>query len=300
MTANTWPGADRAPELATVRTVAALRTRVRALRERGGSVGLVPTMGALHAGHLRLVARARAACDHVVASLFVNPKQFDRPDDLARYPRDEARDAAELAAAGCHLLFAPAPEVMYPEGFATSVRVAGVTETLEGAHRPGHFEGVATVVTKLLLQVLPDVAFFGEKDYQQLLTIQQLARDLDIPVAIEGVPTVREVDGLALASRNARLTAAQRRIAPALASGLYRAAETLADGETEAAPVLDRTAAELYRAGFDAVDYLALRDAATLAPLDRADRPARLLAAAWLGQTRLIDNVPVAEAPFQL
>lgn len=278
----------------TVRTVAELRAAVQARRGAdGGRVGLVPTMGALHAGHLALVERARATCEHVVASVFVNPKQFDRADDLERYPRDEAGDARALGEAGCDVLYAPPLDAMYPADFATSVRVDGVTEALEGAHRPGHFEGVATVVTKLLLQVLPDMAFFGEKDYQQLLTIRRLASDLNIPVTIAGVQTVRESDGLALSSRNANLTAEQRRIAPALAATLRATAQRLREIGDPADPVLTEAHAALLRAGFDAVDYVALRDAESLAPLDAADRPARLLAAAWLGPTRLIDNVAV-------
>jgi len=278
----------------TVRTVAELRAALQERRRtHGGRVGLVPTMGALHAGHLALVERARATCDHVVASVFVNPKQFDRPDDLECYPRDESGDARALGRAGCDMLYAPPQDAMYPAGFATSVRVGGVTDALEGTHRPGHFEGVATVVTKLLLQALPDVAFFGEKDYQQLLTIRRLAADLDIPVAIEGVPTVREADGLALSSRNANLTVQQRRIAPALAETLRATARRLTEDGAPADALLAEGRAALLRSGFDSVDYIALCDAASLAPLDAADRPARLLAAAWLGPTRLIDNVAV-------
>jgi pantoate--beta-alanine ligase len=273
----------------TVRDADELRAAIGERRRQGGRVGLVPTMGALHAGHLRLVERARATCDHVVASIFVNPKQFDRRDDLARYPRDEAADAARLAEAGCDLLYAPHLARMYPAGFATTVRVGGVAEDLEGAHRPGHFEGVTTVVTKLLLQALPDVAFFGEKDYQQLLTIRRLVTDLDIPVAIEGVPTVREADGLALSSRNAQLTAEQRRIAPALADTLMRTARHLQEATGPTEPILQTARDHLLRAGFDAVDYVVLRDAGHFDDY----RPARLLAAAWLGHTRLIDNVPV-------
>ena len=296
MTRAAAAAAGAAPRV--VRSVAELRAAVRDRRaRRGGRVGLVPTMGALHAGHLALVERARATCDHVVASVFVNPKQFDRPDDLASYPRDEAGDARALAAAGCDLLYAPDAAAMYPEGFATTVTVAGVTETLEGAHRPGHFAGVATVVTKLLLQAQPDAAFFGEKDYQQLLTIRRLAADLDLPVTIAGVPTVREADGLALSSRNAALTAAQRRIAPALAGVLAATGRRLADASESGADAVARARAALLAAGFDAVDYVALRDAASLEPLDDADRPARLLAAAWLGATRLIDNMPVPPDP---
>ncbi|RDD63075.1 pantoate--beta-alanine ligase [Ferruginivarius sediminum] len=290
--AETNVSSEAAP-LPIVRTVGALRTRIRGFRQAGETVALVPTMGALHEGHLELAHRAGAACDRVVATLFVNPKQFDRPDDLERYPRTEARDAELLAGAGCHLLFAPPAEEVYPDGFATTVSVAGVTGSMEGAHRPGHFDGVATVVTKLLLQGLPDIAFFGEKDYQQLQTIRRMVRDLDIPVAIEGVPTVREADGLALSSRNRNLTAEQRRIAPALAKTLYDIAARLSGGGVDAGLVLDEGREALLRAGFDSVDYLELRDSANLTPLAQADRPARLLAAAWLGHTRLIDNVPV-------
>jgi len=280
---------DDGGSIPTVRDVAALREAIAARRRRGGRIGLVPTMGALHAGHLRLVERARATCDHVVASIFVNPKQFDRRDDLARYPRDEATDAARLAEAGCDLLYAPPLERMYPAGFVTTVRVGGVADDLEGEFRPGHFEGVATVVTKLLLQTLPDAAFFGEKDFQQLLTIRRLATDLDIPVAIAGVATVRESDGLALSSRNARLTPDQRRIAPALADTLTRTARHLQEATGPTEPILRTARESLLRAGFDAVDYVALRDAGHFDEY----RPARLLAAAWLGRTRLIDNVPV-------
>lgn len=281
------------PAMETVRSVADLRRCIGEFRKTGARIGLVPTMGALHEGHLALVRAARATCGRTVATLFVNPKQFDRPDDLQRYPRTEADDAAALAAEGCDLLFAPPAEEMYPPGFSTSVTVGGVTEPLEGTHRPGHFAGVATVVSKLLLQALPDEAFFGEKDYQQLQTIRRMARDLDIPVAIRGVPTVREHDGLALSSRNRQLDAGQRRIAPVLYEVLQEAAGQLADGTTSAAPVLDAGVARLTQAGFERVDYLALADAETLQPLERADRPARLLAAAWLGPVRLIDNVPV-------
>ena len=281
-------------ELEIVRTVAGLRQQVRAIRARGESVALVPTMGALHDGHLALIRHARARSTHVVASLFVNPKQFDRSDDLAAYPRDEAADRDQLAANGCDLLFAPGVEQMYPQGFSTSVNVAQVTEPLEGAHRPGHFAGVATVVTKLLLQCLPDVAAFGEKDYQQLITIQRLVRDLDIPVEIDGVPTVRETDGLALSSRNRRLSAEARARAPEIYSVLCDSAEALSAGRGSASTILAKGRARLGRAGFEAIDYLDLRAADDLTQLEQADRPARLLVAAWLDGVRLIDNVPVA------
>jgi pantoate--beta-alanine ligase len=284
---------ETASELAIVRTVPELRRRIRAMRARGESVALVPTMGALHDGHLALIRHARERCSHVVASLFVNPKQFDRPDDLAAYPRDEASDRAQLAANGCDLLFAPGVQQMYPDSFSTSVNVSQVTEPLEGAHRPGHFAGVATVVTKLLLQCLPDVAAFGEKDYQQLITIQRLVRDLDIPVEIHGVPTVREADGLALSSRNRRLSADARANAPELYGVLRDSAEALTAGGGPASTILAKGRARLGRAGFEAIDYLDLRAADDLTQLDRPDRPARLLAAAWLDGVRLIDNLPV-------
>jgi len=283
-------------DLAVARTVTDLRGQLRGLRARGESVALVPTMGALHDGHLALIRHARARCDHVVASLFVNPKQFDRPDDLAAYPRDEAGDRAQLAANGCDLLFAPGMQQMYPDGFATSVQVAHVTEPLEGAHRPGHFTGVATVVAKLLLQCLPDVAAFGEKDYQQLITIRRLVRDLDIPVEIDGVPTVREADGVALSSRNRRLGPAARARAAELYAVLRDSAQALADGRAAASTILAKGRARLGQAGFEAIDYLDLRAADDLTQLERADRPARLLAAAWLDGVRLIDNVPVGPA----
>ncbi len=280
-------------ELRVVRTVADLRRQVGIWRAGGEEVGLVPTMGALHEGHLALVGKALEENRRVVATLFVNPKQFDRPDDLARYPRGEARDQDLLQQAGADLLFAPDVDEMYPEGFATKVTVEGLTDCLCGAHRPGHFDGVATVVSKLLLQALPDRAYFGEKDYQQLQIIRRMASDVNIPVDIRGVPTVREADGLALSSRNLNLSAEQRAAAPKLAEVLGALAEELADGRTVAKPLLAEGHEALTRAGFDKVDYLDLRDARDLRALDRADRPARVFGAAWLGQTRLIDNMPV-------
>jgi len=278
--------------LQIVRAVADLRDRVRAWRGAGQTVALIPTMGALHDGHLALVRAALAACDRTVATLFVNPTQFGEGEDFDSYPRSEAADAAKLDTVGADLLFAPPVAEMYPEGFATKVTVAGVSAGLCGAGRPGHFDGVATVVTKLLLQALPDIAFFGEKDYQQLCVIRRFVRDLDIPVEIGGVPTVREADGLALSSRNAYLDAGERAAAPALYRTLAETAGALAEGAA-AAETLDRAKADLADAGFDSVEYLEFRAADDLAPLDRADRPGRLLAAARLGRTRLIDNVPV-------
>jgi pantoate--beta-alanine ligase len=278
--------------LPIVRTVAEVRAEVAAWRRAGLHVGLVPTMGALHEGHLSLVRAAKERCDVVVATLFVNPRQFAPHEDFERYPRDEAGDARLLAGAGCDLLYAPERAAMYPEGFATNVIVSDVSTPLEGEFRPHFFGGVATVVTKLLLQALPDAAFFGEKDYQQLQVIKRMTRDLDIPVEIVGCPTVREHDGLAMSSRNAYLSADERRIAARLNHVLHdaikavRAGESTAEAEAEAAR-------HLTAAGFTDVDYVAIRDAETLAPIADLKRPARILAAAWLGKTRLIDNMAV-------
>ncbi len=281
-----------AEDIDVVRSVAELRARVRYWRDQGLTVAFVPTMGALHDGHLSLVRRGRELAGRVVASVFVNPRQFGANEDFGRYPRQEEADAALLAGAGCDLLFAPTVAEMYPAGFATRVTVDGVSEGLCGTVRPGHFEGVATVVAKLLLQCLPDVALFGEKDWQQLMVIRRLARDLDIPVEIVGVPTAREADGLALSSRNAYLSDAERAIAPAL----HRALEAVADGLGQggrAEELCHRAAADLVAAGFLSVDYVEVRDADTLAPVDRLERPARILGAARLGGARLIDNIGV-------
>jgi len=283
---------ERIGGLAVVRSVAALRRAVAGWRAAGADVALVPTMGALHAGHLALVARARELAPRVVASLFVNPTQFGPNEDFARYPRNEAEDAQKLAAAGTELLFAPSVEEMYPPGFGVRVDPGPVASRLCGGFRPGHFVGVATVVTKLLLQAQPDVACFGEKDYQQLQIIRRVVRDLDIAVRIEGVPTVREPDGLALSSRNAYLTAAERAVAPALQRTLCAVAARIAGGTAPQAAAAAGCDA-LLAAGFTKIDYVEACDAETLDPLDRLDRPGRLLAAAWLGRTRLIDNIPL-------
>jgi len=255
-------------------------------------VALVPTMGALHRGHLALVERGRALCPRVVTSLFVNPTQFGPNEDFARYPRDEAADAALLAGAGCDLLYAPESAEIYPDGFATTVMPGPIADRQCGPFRPGHFAGVATVVTKLLLQSRADVALFGEKDFQQLQVVRCVARDLDIPVAIEGVPTVRESDGLALSSRNVYLTPEQRAVAPALYRTLREMARRLGGGEDVAAVAADGLAV-LRGAGFTAIDYLDVADAETLGPLAKTDRPGRILSAVWLGKTRLIDNIAV-------
>ena len=282
-----------ASTIAVVRNVETLRRQVAAWRAQQQRIGLVPTMGAIHEGHLALVRAARAQGDRVVASLFVNPRQFGPSEDFAAYPRDEAADAAAFETAGVDLVFAPNVEEMYPPGFATTVQVAGVGEELEGAARPGHFAGVATIVAKLLLQCLPDAAYFGEKDYQQLLVVRRLARDLDIPVRIKGVPTVREADGLALSSRNVYLSAEERHAAPLLYRVLRDSAAAIARAPEAVRAILEDGRGTLRAAGF-AVEYLELRDAETLMPMARPAAPARLLAAARLGRTRLIDNVPVA------
>ena len=282
--------------MAVARSVEALRQAVAVWRARQERVGLVPTMGSIHDGHLALVHAARGQCGRVVASLFVNPAQFAPSEDFAAYPRSEAADSAAFQKAGVDLVFIPDVAEMYPPGFATSVHVGGVSEGLCGPYRPGHFDGVATVVAKLLLQTLPDAAYFGEKDYQQLMVVRRLTRDLAIPVRIEGVATVREADGLALSSRNAYLSPEQRRSAPLLYRVLCDSAAALAQ-EAEApdavAGILERGIAALRAGGF-VVDYFELRDASDLVPVMQLTGPARLLAAAHLGRTRLIDNVPVA------
>jgi len=282
------------PPLPIVRTVAALRAQVQAWRAAGPRVGFAPTMGALHEGHLSLVQLARRHAEKVVVSVFVNPTQFAPHEDFDAYPRSEARDAELLAGVGCDLLFAPAVGEMYPPGFATTVTVSGVTEPLDGAARPGHFAGVATVVSKLLNQCGPDVAVFGEKDYQQLQVIRRMVRDLDLPVEIIGAPTARAPDGLALSSRNAYLTSAERAVAPTLARTLAEACARLKAGasviETESQAI-----AALDAAGFRKVDYVEVRTPEDLSRLGPGPitGPARILAAAFLGSTRLIDNMAV-------
>ncbi|WP_158043897.1 pantoate--beta-alanine ligase [Skermanella pratensis] len=281
-------------KLTTVRTVADLRAQVARWRAAGEMVGLVPTMGALHEGHLSLVQAARRrGADHVVVSVFVNPTQFGPNEDFSKYPRQEDSDAAKLATVGADLLYAPDVGEIYPDGFATTVHVAGLTDGLCGPLRPGHFDGVATVVSKLLLQCLPDVAVFGEKDYQQLQVIRRMVRDLNIPVLIEGAATVRDESGLALSSRNAYLSAEQLAIARQLNGVLFAMAERIAADPTRCRSEIDWGLERLREAGFDRIDYLAVCDAASLEPLEVADRPARVLAAGFIGRTRLIDNLPV-------
>lgn len=280
---------------ARLRTVADLRDAVAAWRRAGDSVALVPTMGALHEGHLALVRAAQRTCRRTVVSIFVNPTQFGPNSDFERYPRDLAGDLAKLASVGADAAFTPEVAEMYPPGWATTVTVSRLTEGLCGPHRPGHFAGVATVVTKLLNQAGADAAFFGEKDYQQLQVIRRLARDLDIPTRIEGVATVREADGLAMSSRNVYLTAAERAVAPLLYRILAETARDFA-ADAQAADLVARASTALLDGGFRAIDYVAIVDAETLAPLERIAGPARVAAAVWLGHTRLIDNVPAVSA----
>ena len=277
-----------------VRSVPALREVIAAFRQAGETVALVPTMGALHAGHVALVAEAKLRADRVVASIFVNPRQFGSEEAALAYPRREAHDARMLAEAGCAVLWAPPSEDMYPGDFATtvSVSVQSIAAPPAGETRPALFDGVATVAAKLFNQVRPDVALFGEKDFQQLVVIRRMVRDLDIGVEIVGVPTQRDDDGLALSSRNAFLTAEERVAARALPRALGEAAEALRRGE-DVATVLAAARRRLDDAGFALVDYVELRDAETLAPLESLDRPARLLAAAGMGNTRLSDNLAV-------
>ena len=285
-----------ARELRVARTVAELRSALAPARREDLRIGLVPTMGALHAGHISLIERARETCDMVVVSLFVNPTQFDDASDLARYPREERRDAELAAQAGADLLFAPAVDAVYPPGFATTVEVAGLTERLEGAARAAsHFGGVATVVTKLLCMTLPDSAFFGEKDAQQVLVIRRLVADLDLPVEIVTGPTVREADGLALSSRNARLSADERERALALPAALHAAQALAAAGERSAGALL-QSAREAMRARGVEPEYLELADPRTLEPRAQLDADALLLVAARIGTTRLIDNVTLSPA----
>ena len=275
----------------TLRTVGEVRAALHNGHDRDRTVGLVPTMGALHDGHLALIRAAREDCDEVVVSLFVNPAQFNEASDLAAYPRDEARDAALAAEAGADLLFAPAVEEIYPAGFATTVSVGGVSAPFEGAHRPGHFDGVATVVTKLLNIVRPDVAYFGRKDAQQLAVIRQLVRDLELGVRIEAVETVREPDGLALSSRNVHLAPDERRRALALKRGLDATAAAATNGG-DLASALAAGEQAMRELGVEP-EYLALVNPDTFVPVERLDGDVLIAVAARVGETRLIDNVVI-------
>ncbi len=280
----------------TVSGLDMLRSATAQLRKAGETIALVPTMGALHEGHLTLMREARARADHVAASIFVNPRQFGEGEDLGAYPRQLARDSELLEAEGVALLWAPGPEAMYPQGYATNISVGGISEGLCGGDRPGHFDGVATVVCKLFNQVRPDMAFFGEKDWQQLAVIRRMARDLDLSAphvsAIHGVPIVREDDGLAMSSRNAYLTPDQRRQAGSLPKAMKHAIAQISGG----APVsetLGNLHDTLIAEGFDSIDYAELRDADNLRRLDRDTGNARLFVAARIGGTRLIDNIGI-------
>jgi pantoate--beta-alanine ligase len=277
--------------LQTIREARQLPAALIALRAGGKSLALVPTMGALHAGHLALVEEAKRRADRVAATIFVNPLQFGANEDFGRYPRQEEKDAEALAEAGCDLLWLPQPEEMYPAGFATNVSVKGLGDRWEGEARPGHFDGVATVVAKLLCAIRPDIAVFGEKDFQQLAVIRRMTQDLQLGVEILGVPTVRDADGLALSSRNAYLSADDRRRAGELPTALKDAAAEIRSG-TPVSEALARAVERLKSAGFK-IDYVALVNSLTLEPLERPEGSMRLIAAATIGTTRLIDNIPV-------
>lgn len=279
----------------TVRDIDALRATVAELRAEGGTIAFVPTMGALHAGHMALVAEGRRRADHVVASIFVNPTQFAADEDLSTYPRREASDAKMLEEEGCTILWSPDVATMYPDGSGITVRAGSLGEDLDGAARPGHFDGVATVVSRLFDQVRPDITLFGEKDYQQLAVIRQMVLDQGLAIEIVGVPTQRDADGLALSSRNAYLTDEERQAARALPRALGEAAAAVQRGG-DVAEALATAKERLAKAGFDPIDYIELRDAETLAPVALLERPARLLAAARIGRTRLIDNLAVEPA----
>ena len=281
-------GIMTAPEIVT--SIKELRVRIAGWREGGLAIGLVPTMGALHAGHLTLVGEAQRRCKRTVVSIFVNPTQFAPHEDFDRYPRNLEADAAKLA--GANLIFAPSVAEIYPDGFATRIEVGGPSAGLETDSRPHFFGGVATVVAKLLIAAAPNVAVFGEKDYQQLLVIRRTVADLALPVEIVGTPIVREADGLAMSSRNAYLSAEERAVAGGL-NVILREAASNARGGAEIAAVERDAAAALLRAGFNSVDYVAIRDAETLSKIEDLSRPARILAAAKIGKTRLIDNMAV-------
>ena len=281
-----------AESVKVVRTVQDLRKATAEWRKAGETVALVPTMGALHAGHISLVQLAKKTADKAVVSIFVNPTQFAPHEDLARYPRDEAGDLKKLAEADADLVWSPSVEEMYPEGTSTRVEAGSAAADLEGAFRPHHFGGVATVCCKLFNQVTPDFAIFGEKDYQQLAVLRQMVRDLDMPLKLIAAPISREKDGLALSSRNAYLSEPERAIAPALYAAVSGVARKVASGTPIEAATSEAKAA-LTAAGFQTIDYVEVRDAETLGMATGSGKPLRVLAAAWLGKTRLIDNVAV-------
>lgn len=275
-----------------LRNVTDVRALVRGWHAAGELVGVVPTMGALHDGHLSLARAAKRDCERAIVTVFVNPMQFNNPADLKQYPRTETADAALLATVGVDAIFAPSVDEVYPQGFSSVVSVAGVSEPLEGKMRPGHFDGVATVVAKLFGMTMADRGYFGQKDWQQLQVVQKLVLDLNMPVVIVGCETIRDADGLAMSSRNARLDAGTRAKAPVLFAAITAAAADIRAGGSDRMAI--REAAEAMRAvGFERVEYIELRDAATLLPSDDPSRPRRMLAAAWLGGVRLIDNIAV-------
>jgi pantoate--beta-alanine ligase len=297
VSARNWTEIDEkrqptlAPRMRTVRTVDDLRAELAPARRDGARIGLVPTMGALHDGHLSLIGRARAECDVVVVSLFVNPAQFDEGEDLQRYPRQERRDAELASQAGADVLFAPSVDEVYPQGFATAVEVLGVSDRLEGAARGReHFRGVSTVVTKLLGMAMPDVAYFGQKDAQQTVVIRRLVADLNLAVRIQVCPTVREADGLALSSRNSRLTVQERAQALALSEALQAAARLAGGGERSANALLDAARRAMLALGVEP-EYVELVDPETMQPCEQLQRESLLVLAARIGQTRLIDNL---------
>ncbi len=275
-----------------VRRLADLRALTSKWKSNDEEIGIVPTMGALHQGHLSLVEGAKAGTDRVIVTIFVNPKQFNNPDDLANYPRTENEDAEKLAPYGVDAIYVPDPDEIYPQGFATTVSVAGLTDVMEGEFRPGHFDGVATVVAKLFLQTQADRAYFGEKDYQQLMIVRRMARDLDIPIEVIGCPTVRESSGLAMSSRNLLLSQEGLTIAANKHRIMQGLAQSLKAGAAFE-PLAARAETDLLAAGFTQVEYVQLRCAETLEPLTHATRPARLFAATWADGVRLIDNIPV-------
>jgi pantoate--beta-alanine ligase len=276
-----------------IRTIRELRARVSNWRSHGETVALVPTMGDLHEGHLSLVRRGKELCARTIVSVFVNPTQFGPGEDFEKYPRREAEDFAKLETIGADVMFAPGVAEMYPAGFDATIAIGGVTSMLEGAIRPGHFEGVATVVAKLFGMATPDIACFGEKDYQQLKVIEKLVRDLDMPVRIEPCPIARAEDGLALSSRNRYLDERQRAIAGRLNRILFETARRIESEPNQFKSILEGGRAAIRAAGFDSVDYLTLVDAETLAPIEKLQKTARLLVVARLGQTRLLDNAEV-------
>jgi len=277
-----------------IRTLPDLRAQTTGWMRAGEKIGVVPTMGALHDGHLSLVQVAKDTCDRVIVTIFVNPKQFNNPADLENYPRTEEDDARKLARFNVDAVYVPGGDEMYPERFATTVSVDGLTDVMEGAHRPGHFDGVATVVTKLFLQTMASDAFFGEKDFQQLLVVRRMARDLDIPITVHGCPTIREIDGLAMSSRNLLLSDRARVTAPRLFEEMGALAEGVANGQ-EFAPLQETAIKRLENAGFKKVEYLEMRAQDDLSQLEAPTRPARLFAAAHLAGVRLIDNIAIGD-----